>query len=174
MAAIPNWLLGKHQTDVRIVAQAVAIDGTLTPGAGAEDTAVLLSSTGTTAANSIVHDAGGRIDEVRLVRRRTSENIKASHRPFAHNVRVTYGHDLELVEVLQQGANARYLERVFHNGEGTVVSFVFGRGGNKFVGFGVIKSYTTSLQRGKNTGRLVLGPVDAGATDSFSYADGDR
>jgi hypothetical protein len=169
--SIPSWLLGRHVTAVRARVQTVDVSGTLTPSGapGTNDQADVVLTTGSSSAQTIAF-TNGFLNSIRLVGRKSTDNISPTNRDKANYVPLRVGYTITVEEVLRTGADNCLLANLWFRGATRYVQFDFALGGNKWSDVYLMTSYTEALQGGKNTGVMTLMSVDAGG-GTYSAAD---
>lgn len=159
MATIPTWLIGKYVSNLIVTPQTVTAAGLLGDGSALS----LIASTGTPPSASFT---AGLVDEVELETTNTTENVSAINRTRAHHVVLTTGYSMVISEILRTTVNDSLLASAWFAASGGfgIVKLDFRRARLKYLLYAVMTSYTESIQRGKNVGRLVCSPLDVGAS----------
>lgn len=170
--AMPNWLLGRHVTAVKVHLQTVnETTGALADAsAGTNTLADIVLTTGSLSGGSIAFSQG-LLDEIRWMGEADTENISPVNSRVAHHHRTTGGYTIAVTEILRQGSATCLLANLWLNGATAIGRFVFARGGNKWEDYFIMTSYDETLRKGKNVGVMTLASVDNGAAVAYTAAD---
>ena len=162
--ALPNWLLGRHVTAVRIQVQTLneSTGALASAGSGSANRADIVVTTGSHALGTLAFTTGV-LNEMRIVSDKESDNISPVNRQIAHAVPVKVGYDITISEVLRSGANLQLCANVWFGGATNYVLLTAAYGGNRWEIYALMTGYNETAQRGKNVGILTMTSVDNGA-----------
>jgi hypothetical protein len=152
MAAVPNWLIGKHVTAITVAGVTAATDGTLT-------------ITAASAGNP--QSLAGYIDGIDFTIQNTTENIQSIDQRRANYVITESETSFTLTEILKTndsaGAPKNILAPIGMLYDYALVTLT--RGGRTWSFMSVVGSYSESINKGKSTGKIELKMVDPGTSN---------
>jgi len=149
-ATIPLWAIGKHITSVLLTPQTV------------NSTTGALSDTTPTA------QFFGHTRSINLVVRYNHEELSAQNRPYDNMVPISQGTRLRLQEMEKSNANSNLAAAQAFGA--TYWKYTLIRGGNTFVGFGVLGQYEMdSPGKGGVNATFELEPIDVGTDSPITY-----
>lgn len=149
MAAIPNWLVGRHVTTLTLTPLSVDTGGNIT-----EVTASACAFYGV-------------LNEVNFESRVVTENISPMDSMQENNVVIEYGSTLRLGEIMKRTGSNLGAFLAFNY---MYVKYVLARGAQSYTGYGVIGNYSEDLTKQRGNANLEIQPIAViSASGTLSY-----
>ncbi len=166
MASVGPWMLGRHITHLSVTMQTV----TAATGALADSAviATLIDSDGTL--HTDLTHLQNISDVIEWTLRNETENIVGVSRNRANHVRVRYGGEFTLTEILRTGNDQCRLAACWFEATSRIAKIKFGRAGNLWTLYAKMSSYTEDYQRGKNVGVATFRLIDANTAPTYTTA----
>ncbi len=159
---IPNPMTGRDVAFCKLTVQSVTTAGVMTDASPAHF-ALLQDSTGDPYSGGSpppeITITLSLLANVELVLDARTQDISGINRLYANHVRVGIGTGFIVEEILRKATDSQRLASIYYNGVSPYVKAEFARANIIWTFYGVMKNLGGSHAQGRNTDRLVCGPV---------------